>query len=165
MRTKWGPFQQFGPHEDQVLNWGPFRTHCISACDWVNAGAQPAWWHICMQWGGCRTRDKAVFSREVPGHHIMCPLPQRNLQHTAAWRMPSHMYEKLGTIWQTFRHTMSQYHRHIPLISNHSRIKPHFQKDRIFHWTQKLPNEMGPVHPLQSNRSNIYASLSSLAMY
>ena len=28
MRTKWGPFQQFGPHEDQVLNWGPFRTHC-----------------------------------------------------------------------------------------------------------------------------------------
>ena len=29
MRTKWGPFQQFGPHEDQVLNWGPLRTHWI----------------------------------------------------------------------------------------------------------------------------------------
>ena len=29
-RTKWGPFQQFGPHEDQVLNWGPFRNHCLS---------------------------------------------------------------------------------------------------------------------------------------
>ena len=27
MRTKWGPFLQFGPHEDRVLNWGPFRTH------------------------------------------------------------------------------------------------------------------------------------------
>ena len=27
MRTKWGPFQQFGPHEDQVLNWGPLRKH------------------------------------------------------------------------------------------------------------------------------------------
>ena len=23
MRTRWGPFQQFGPNEDQVLNWGP----------------------------------------------------------------------------------------------------------------------------------------------
>ena len=33
MRTKWGPFQQFGPHEDQVLNWGPFCTHCIRA--WI----------------------------------------------------------------------------------------------------------------------------------
>ena len=30
MRTKWGPFQQFGPHEDQVLNWGALRTHCIT---------------------------------------------------------------------------------------------------------------------------------------
>ena len=29
MRTKWGPFQQFGPHEDQVLNWGPFCTHWL----------------------------------------------------------------------------------------------------------------------------------------
>ena len=28
--VKWGPFQQFGPHEDQVLNWGPFRNHCLS---------------------------------------------------------------------------------------------------------------------------------------
>ena len=28
MRTKWGPFQQFGPHEDQVLNWGPLWKHC-----------------------------------------------------------------------------------------------------------------------------------------
>ena len=27
MRTKWEPFQQFGPHEYQVLNWGPLRTH------------------------------------------------------------------------------------------------------------------------------------------
>ena len=26
MRTKWGPFQQFGPHEDQFLNWGPFQA-------------------------------------------------------------------------------------------------------------------------------------------
>ena len=23
---KWGPFQQFGPHEDQFLNWGPFQA-------------------------------------------------------------------------------------------------------------------------------------------
>ena len=29
MRTKWGPFQQFGPDEDQVLNWGPLWKHCI----------------------------------------------------------------------------------------------------------------------------------------
>ena len=28
MRTKWGPFQQFGPHEGQGLNWGPLRKHC-----------------------------------------------------------------------------------------------------------------------------------------
>ena len=27
--VKWGPFQQFGPHEDQVLNWGPFCTHWL----------------------------------------------------------------------------------------------------------------------------------------
>ena len=26
--VKWGPIQQFGPHEDQVLNWGPFCNHC-----------------------------------------------------------------------------------------------------------------------------------------
>ena len=39
-RTKWGPFQQVGPHEDQVLNWGPLCTHCIrrfQACGSISA--------------------------------------------------------------------------------------------------------------------------------
>ena len=29
MRTNCGPFQQFGPHADQVRNCGPLRSHCI----------------------------------------------------------------------------------------------------------------------------------------
>ena len=29
MSTKWGPIQKFGPHEYQVLNWGPLRKHWI----------------------------------------------------------------------------------------------------------------------------------------
>ena len=36
MRTKWGPFQQFGPHEDQVLNWGLLWKHWIASQPQVN---------------------------------------------------------------------------------------------------------------------------------
>ena len=32
MRTLWGPFQQFSPHDNQVLNWGPFCKHCWCDC-------------------------------------------------------------------------------------------------------------------------------------
>ena len=28
MRTNCGPFQQFGPHADQIRNCGPFWSHC-----------------------------------------------------------------------------------------------------------------------------------------
>ena len=28
--AKWGAFQHFGPYEDQVLNWRPFRSHWIT---------------------------------------------------------------------------------------------------------------------------------------
>ena len=41
MRTNCGPFQQFGPHADQVRNCGPLRSHCIGrwgAWTWDGGG-------------------------------------------------------------------------------------------------------------------------------
>ena len=38
---KWGPFQQFGSHEDQVLNWGPLWKHCKLG--------QKIYWRNCCQ--------------------------------------------------------------------------------------------------------------------